>query len=84
MDINAGFNEILKEGKSLFFPKGVSSKGHGSDFTFDVWDFKQNYFPNDVSIGTIYDTVKLPKLRFYIATQPKHNKHIYKQYISSL
>lgn len=70
MDLNGGFNDILKEGKSLFFPNGVSSKGHESDFTFHVWDFKQNSF-SDVSIGTIYDAVKLPKLRFYIATQPK-------------
>ncbi|KAK0154137.1 hypothetical protein N1851_003761 [Merluccius polli] len=71
MDINGGFNDILEEGKSLFFPSGVSSKGHVSDFTFDVWDFKQNSFSDDVSIGKMYDTVKLPKLRFYIVTQAK-------------
>ena len=38
---------------------------------FDVWDFKQNPFPKDVSIEMIYNAVKLPLLRFYISTQPK-------------
>lgn len=71
MDTSGGYDEILKEGKNLFFPNGISSKGHESDFTFDVWDFKQNTFTDHVSIGAIYDTVKLAKLRFYIATQPK-------------
>lgn len=71
VNIQAGFEEILKQGKSLFFPDGESSKGHESDFEFDVWDFKQNPFPKDVSIEMIYNTVKLPLLRFYISTQPK-------------
>lgn len=72
MDISGGYKEILKEGKGLFFPNGTSSKGHESEFTFDVWDFKQNPFTDHhISIGAIYDTVKLAKLRFYIATQPK-------------
>ncbi|KAK5859317.1 hypothetical protein PBY51_020881 [Eleginops maclovinus] len=71
MDISGGYNEILKEGKNLFFPNGISNKGPESDFTFDVWDFKQNPFTDHVSIAAIYDTVKLAKLRFYIATRPK-------------
>ncbi|KAK1899296.1 Urease subunit alpha [Dissostichus eleginoides] len=75
INVHGGFNDILKEGKALFFPEGKSSKGHKSDFKFDVWDFKQNPFPNDVSIEMIYDTVKLPLLRFYIATQPKSVLH---------
>ncbi|KAF3841534.1 hypothetical protein F7725_007396, partial [Dissostichus mawsoni] len=56
INVHGGFNDILKEGKALFFPEGKSSKGHESDFKFDVWDFKQNPFPNDVSIEMIYDT----------------------------
>ncbi|XP_057183816.1 uncharacterized protein LOC130550382 [Triplophysa rosa] len=73
MDINAGYNDILKEGKDLFFPDGNSSKGHECDFSFEVWDFRQNVLPSDVSTGTIYKTVKLPNLRFYIATRPKES-----------
>ena len=52
MDISDGYNEILKEWKNLFFPNGISSKGHESD-TFDVWDFKQNPFTDHVSICNI-------------------------------
>ncbi|KAG9272835.1 hypothetical protein AMEX_G4595 [Astyanax mexicanus] len=71
MNVQSGFSDILKEGKALFFPDGKSSKGHESNFDFDVWDFKQNPFPKDNSVEMIYNTVKLPILRFYIATQPK-------------
>ncbi|XP_023818529.1 uncharacterized protein LOC110016336 [Oryzias latipes] len=71
VNIKAGFHEILKEGKALFFPEGKSSKGLESEFEFDVWDFGQNCFPRDVSIENIYNSVKLPVLRFYIATQFK-------------
>ncbi|KAF3844213.1 hypothetical protein F7725_013554 [Dissostichus mawsoni] len=46
INVHGGFNDILKEGKALFFPEGKSSKGHESDFKFDVWDFKKNPFPN--------------------------------------
>ncbi|XP_051960711.1 uncharacterized protein LOC127628074 [Xyrauchen texanus] len=73
MDINAGYNEILKEGKELFFPDGNSCKGDECDFTFEVWDFRQNVLPSDVSIGTIHEAVKLPNLRFYIATSPNES-----------
>lgn len=66
------FREVLMTDKeTLFFPDGKSSKGHKCYFEFDVWGFKQNPLPKDVSIEMIYDTVKLPLLRFYIATRPK-------------
>lgn len=71
INIQAGYDDILKEGKALFFPSGNSSKGQESDFEFDVWDFKQNPLPKDLSVGMIYNTVKLPILRFYIATRQK-------------
>lgn len=51
MDINGGFNDILEEGKRFFFPSGVSSQGHESDFTFDG---------RDLATGKMYDTVQLP------------------------
>ncbi|KAL0164198.1 hypothetical protein M9458_039951, partial [Cirrhinus mrigala] len=70
MNINAGYNEILKEGKELFFPDGTSSKGDECEFLFEVWDFRQNVLPADVSVGKIFEAVKLPNLRFYIATRP--------------
>lgn len=70
INVQAGYDDILKEGKALFFQNGVSTKGQESDFEFEVWDFKQNLLPKDLSVGTIYNTVKLPMLRFYIATRP--------------
>ncbi|XP_055051696.1 uncharacterized protein [Misgurnus anguillicaudatus] len=73
ISVQAGYDEILKEGKALFFPNGSSTKGPESDFEFEVWDFKQNPLPKNLSVGMIYNTVKLPMLRFYIATCPKMN-----------
>lgn len=36
VNIQAGFEVTLKQGKLLFFPDGESSKGHESDLEFDV------------------------------------------------
>ncbi|XP_057688452.1 uncharacterized protein LOC130913681 [Corythoichthys intestinalis] len=66
-----GYDEILKQGKSIFFPDGESTKGPERDFVFDIWDFKQNPFPKDFSIEQVYELLKLPILRFYITTHPK-------------
>ena len=73
LENDAGLEEILQAGKKLFFPDGISPKGSESDFEFEVWDFKQNCLTNDtcLSIGTMYETVRLTMLRFYIATKPK-------------
>lgn len=68
MDCSAGVTEILKDGKDIFFHTGQSSKG--LETGFEVWDFKQNTIPADFSTGTIYETVKIPKLSFYIVTKP--------------
>ncbi len=71
INAEARYDDILKEGKALFFPNGNSTKGEEADFEFDVWCFKQNPLPNDVSVGMIYNTVKLPIVRFYVATRTK-------------
>ncbi|XP_030290693.1 uncharacterized protein LOC115592255 isoform X3 [Sparus aurata] len=72
---NAGFKDILEEGKKLFFPDGISPKGSESDFEFEVWDFKQNCLTDEncLSIGTMYETARLTMLRFYVATKPKEH-----------
>ncbi|XP_041440422.1 uncharacterized protein LOC121400700 [Xenopus laevis] len=69
MGKDAGKQEIMDEGKCLFFPNGKSSKGHESLFKFDVCDFQQNSLSPDVTIGCMYDTIKLPVLRFYLTTE---------------
>ncbi len=71
LNAEARYDDILKEGKALFFPNANSTKGEEADFEFDVWDFKQNPLPKDVSVGMIYNTVKLPIVRFYVATRTK-------------
>lgn len=53
MDIQLGYDDILKQGKALFFPEGTSRKDQESDFDFNVWDFKQNTLPKDVLIENI-------------------------------
>lgn len=71
LNVQAGYDDLLKEGNALFFHNGTSTKGHESEFDLEVWDFKLNPLPKYLSIGMIYETVKLPMLRFYIATCPK-------------
>ncbi|KAI7790045.1 hypothetical protein IRJ41_001849 [Triplophysa rosa] len=73
VNVQAGYDDLLKEGKALFFNNGTSTKGHESEFDFEVWDFKQNPLPKDLSVGVIYETVKLPMMSFYITTCPKRN-----------
>ncbi|KAM4698703.1 uncharacterized protein WCC33_014236 [Rhinophrynus dorsalis] len=71
MPKTAGKEELMQQGKSLFFPAGKSSKGHESVFEFDMCDFQQNSLNTDVTIGSMYEAVKLPMLRFYLITVPK-------------
>lgn len=52
-DCSAGVTETVKVERVIFFPNGQCSKGLETDFVFEVWDFKQNTIPADVSIGTI-------------------------------
>ncbi|XP_054907180.1 uncharacterized protein LOC129373317 [Poeciliopsis prolifica] len=73
MATDSGLKDILQEGKTLFFPDGTSPKGPETDFEFEVWDFKQNLLTEDtgLTIGKMYEAVRLSMLRFYIATKPK-------------
>ncbi|XP_019737280.1 uncharacterized protein LOC109522891 [Hippocampus comes] len=77
MSTESGLKDILKEGKKLFFPNGISPKGSELGFQFEVWDFKQNLLTDETcqSIGNMYEAAKLTLLRFYIATKPKDDRH---------
>ncbi|XP_073449707.1 uncharacterized protein [Aquarana catesbeiana] len=68
MSKEAGKTEILHEAKKLFFPNGNSPRGKESLFTFDVCDFQQNPLSDDITIGKMYELVKLSVLRFYLKT----------------
>ncbi|CAK6984110.1 uncharacterized protein LOC118562359, partial [Scomber scombrus] len=69
--VECGMNEVLQRGKKLFFPDGMSSKGHESGFNFELRDYKQNPVQQDLTVGFIYDTLCMARLRFYIATTAK-------------
>ncbi|KAF0032061.1 hypothetical protein F2P81_016616 [Scophthalmus maximus] len=69
--VECDMDTVLEKGKNFFFPKGMSTRGHETQFNFEVWDYKQNPVHEDVTIDIIYDAVGMPRLRFYIATCPK-------------
>ena len=69
--VECSMDTVLEKGKNFFFPKGMSTKGHQTDFNFEVWDYKHNPVCEDVTVGLIYDTLCMARLRFYIATSPK-------------
>ena len=72
--IECGIDKVLQKGKTLFFPDGLSTKGPASDFKFELRDYKRNPFPMDVTVGLIYETLCMTRLRFYVATSPKELK----------
>ena len=63
--------DLIEEGKKLFFPNGESSKGKIDNFKFDLLDIQDKSFPNDKNVGDMYEETKLPLLRFYFATVDK-------------
>ncbi|KAK5862890.1 hypothetical protein PBY51_018241 [Eleginops maclovinus] len=72
--IECGMDEVLQKGKRLLFPDVLSSKGHESEFNFELRDYKQNPVHEDATVGFIYDTLCMARLRFYVATSPKELK----------
>lgn len=73
VNVECRMNTILEKGKELFFPNGMSTKGHEKQFNFEIWDYKHNPVNENVTVGLIYDTLCMNRLRFYIATFPKED-----------
>ncbi|MGH0153509.1 UNVERIFIED_CONTAM: hypothetical protein FKN15_024784 [Acipenser sinensis] len=65
---NIDCDGLLKIGKDLFFPDGQSKKGNENQFTFEIWDFKENVLPLDMTVGAAYEKVKMGIVRFYLAS----------------
>jgi hypothetical protein len=65
--------EILEQAISLFFPNGMSSKGPVTEFNFDLWDFADRTIGPDVTVANMYETTKMPVLRFYLSTTYRNN-----------
>ena len=61
----------MKLSKNLFFKGGKSSRGKSDDFEFEMCDFRQLPVSSDFTVGTLYDEVKMPVLRFYLQTTKK-------------
>lgn len=65
---NIDCDGLLKIGKDLFFPDGQSKKGNENQFTFEIWDFKENVLPLDMTVGAAYEKVKMGIVHFYLAS----------------
>jgi hypothetical protein len=55
---------IMEEAKLLFFPNGVSPKGPISEFDFDMWDFSERRFRDNITLNQMYEDVKLIRKQF--------------------
>ncbi len=60
--------DLIRKGKDLFFPDGVSTKGPEKMFSFDLLDFKETPLPEGVSVGDCYDLMQMGIITFYIST----------------
>lgn len=68
---NTSVEELMRIGKDLFFPKGVSSKGPAASYTFEMRDFSQTTIPFSITVNELYEQSKLRMLRLYICTMEK-------------
>lgn len=62
-------SDILEEGKKLFFPQGISSKGRADEYKFDVMDYQEHILDEVSSVGEIYRKTCFPILRLYLSTK---------------
>jgi hypothetical protein len=67
-------HDILHKATELFFPEGQimigKTKYDLAEYDIDLWDFKEVKMLEDITVGDIYDSTKLPMLRFYVVTHP--------------
>lgn len=62
----AVYDDLIKLGKELFSPRGQSKKGPEISFSFKIYDFQECERPRDITVGGLYESVKLGVLRFYL------------------
>jgi hypothetical protein len=60
--------ELADQGTALFFENGQSLLGPLSDMEVNVDDFRMNTLDSSSTVKELYDKLKLPLLRFYLAT----------------
>ena len=53
----------------FFFPEGKSKSCELSEVSCNILDFTETSMPDDITIGEIYDFVKMGIVRFYLSTE---------------
>ncbi|CAG9823866.1 unnamed protein product [Phaedon cochleariae] len=71
INLSSTKNDILSRAKDIFFPDGISEKGHISKFRCELWDFKCNLIDYDIDVSEMYTLSGLNRLRFYLSTEEK-------------
>lgn len=75
---NANKQDIIEEGKKLFFPDGMSPQGYATAFIFDLANFKGNTIEDETKDGEKTDPFtmqayieksKLSQVRLYLTTR---------------
>ena len=65
---NSKATDLMSVATSLFFPHGKSKFGMLSEFQCVLLDFREDSVKSHVTVGEMYDTSKLPLLRFHLQT----------------
>lgn len=65
---NAGYDDLFRLGKELFFPNGSSTKGPERDFIFNIRDYGGSEMPRSASVGALYEPLKHGMLRLYLCS----------------
>jgi len=61
--------DILARAKELYFPGGMSSKGHIDNFEMKLMNVEQVVVNDSDDIAALYARTCVPLLRLYLATQ---------------
>lgn len=74
--------DIKDEALRLFFPNGMSTKGHIDQMkTVDVVDYSERSVADNISIRDMFNATKLPRLNFYLLTEEKSNSDLVRDYL---
>ncbi|KAK7904900.1 hypothetical protein WMY93_017507 [Mugilogobius chulae] len=62
--------DLFTYAKDLFFPEGKNKIGDFESVTADIVDYQEEpIIDNNVTVGELYDTLKMGMLRFYLSTR---------------
>lgn len=64
-------HNLIEKAVQLFFPDGKNAEGSLSEFDVNLTDFQQHTLDENITVGELYETTKLPLLRFYLTTKKR-------------